>query len=448
MGLALDTVKLATKKGFDEAVADFYSGTRSYLKITNSKIDSIVDKFAEGGSLFVSSNKKVFFTNIQTPSRKDIEGAVEKSSSSMKLAVPKDDYYGIAQGPFKYTKMGVRDKRIENYTTDTISDIASTCIDAAVDEGATNVAGLVFMRYAAMQMATSKNVDMDWKSTTMKISLRVFNKVASFQNAVVANNIKDANPDKFAKSNMQLINQINRSGKIESGTYDIIYLPSPGGSILAQIDSMATVGSIETGSIFTNKLGKVVAGRGVSLYDDGNMPGSVDARPFDDEGYPTQRTQVIKDGVLSSYLHNFSTATKYKTKSTGNAGLVSPGTNTPVFVHKKKVKDLDALIERVDRGIVITNTWYTRYANYFTGDFSTMPRDLAIYVEHGEPKFAIKQREVSSMVGIRISDNLIRMMKNIECTANDTVQAASWDVEGAYYFMPSILVRGAEVTVA
>lgn len=448
MALALDTVKLAVKKGFDEAVASFQTGMRSYLKITNSKIDSIVNKFGEEGSLFVSSKNRVFFTNIQTHSRKSVEGAVSTAKNSMQFLVPKSDYYGIAQGPFKHAKPGAHDKDIENYTTDTISGIASACIDTAIASGAANVAGTVFMRYAQTSMATSKGVEEDWKSTSMRISLRLFNRITSVQNEVVASSIKDSHPEKFVKSCASLISQIGRTGRIEEGTYDIIYLPSPGGSLIAQIDSMATMGNVETGSLFTKKLGRQVANKKVSLYDDGNARHSVDACPFDSEGYPTQRTAVIKDGTLQNYLHNFSTAKKYKTSSTGNAGLVNPSANTPVFEHKKRVKDLDALISKVEKGIVITNTWYTRYANYLTGDFSTVPRDLAVYVEKGEPKFAIRQRDVSSMVGIRISDNLIRMLKNTECAADDTVQTTSWDVDNECYFMPSILVRDAKVTVA
>jgi PmbA protein len=104
-------------------------------------------------------------------------------------------------------------------------------------------------------------------------------------------------------------------------------------------------------------------------------------------------------------------------------------------------------VARIDDGILVTNTWYTRFSDYLTGDFSTVPRDLALYIKKGEIQFAIKQMDVGSMVGIRISDNIIRMLKNTECAADDTRQSSSWDV-GDYYFMPSILVRGAEVTVA
>jgi PmbA protein len=449
MGFALDTVETAISKGFDEAVSSFSTSTRTFVKITNSKIDSIVEKMNQDGDLFVSRNKRIFLTNIQKPERKSIESAVDRAVSLIKLTVPKNDYHGIAQGPFKYKREAIRyDRRIEDSTLKTASDIAESCINAAIGEGAKKVAGMIFMRYADEELATSKSVNRKWKSTAIRMSLRVFNDITSFQDITASTSISGTNPEIFAKNSVGLIRGVSKTGKIKAGTYDIIYLPSPGGGLISQIDSMAAMGNIETGSVFAKKLGSEVANKNVTLYDDGNMKGAVLARSFDDEGYPTQRTPVIRNGVLTNYLHNFSTARKYRTKSTGNAGLINPDLNTPIFEHRNRAKDLESLIRKVDRGILVTNLWYTRFANYITGEFSTMPRDLTVYIEKGEPKFAIRQRDVSSMVGIRISDNVIRMLKNTECAASDTRQTTSWDVDNSYYFMPSILVRDAEVSVA
>ena len=64
------------------------------------------------------------------------------------------------------------------------------------------------------------------------------------------------------------------------------------------------------------------------------------------------------------------------------------------------------------KGIYITNVWYTRFNNHATGDFSTIPRDGAFYVENGEIKHALKD--------VRISDNLLRMMKNISLVIIDS----------------------------
>ena len=443
-------VRLGMKAGFDEVVANTYVSRKSYLKIANAKVDSIVTKFENTGSLFVSSKKRVFFTNIDRLGRKEVDSAIARSKKAIQTAQPKEDYYGIAEGPFKYTKPYAPDAKIRNITNEGIADIAYAAIEGATSVGATNVAGTVLVRYSENGLATSKNVQANGAGSEVRLSVRAFRgSNFSAQDVNASQKLNDLDPEKLGAETARTAARAARTGRIENGVYDIVYAQSPGGALAYMGNAMACIGNIETGgSWFTGKINKQVANQNINIYDDGNMEGSIAASPYDDEGYPTQKTPLVKGGKLTTYLHNYSTAKKYKTKSTGNAGLVEPGPNTMLFEHKKRVKDFDALIERLERGIVITNTWYTRFSNYLTGDFSTVPRDIALYVEKGEVKFAIKQRDVGSMVGIRITDNMVRMLKNTECAANDTKQASNWDEEGNYYFMPSILVRGAKVSVA
>ncbi len=55
-------------------------------------------------------------------------------------------------------------------------------------------------------------------------------------------------------------------------------------------------------SIFSNKKGQKIASNIVNAFDDGTIAGGWGSGNFDDEGNPTQRTQLIKDGVLINYL--------------------------------------------------------------------------------------------------------------------------------------------------
>ena len=55
-------------------------------------------------------------------------------------------------------------------------------------------------------------------------------------------------------------------------------------------------------SVFTGKFGEKIASDIVSAVDDGTIPGGWGTLDYDDEGNPTQRNQLIKDGVLTSYM--------------------------------------------------------------------------------------------------------------------------------------------------
>jgi TldD protein len=71
-------------------------------------------------------------------------------------------------------------------------------------------------------------------------------------------------------------------------------------------------------SIYAGKLGQRVAEPFVTAYDDGAREGEWGSDGIDDEGTPTQRTTVIEDGVLTSYLYDLLRASKDGVASTGN----------------------------------------------------------------------------------------------------------------------------------
>ncbi|MEM0147249.1 MAG: TldD/PmbA family protein [Candidatus Micrarchaeaceae archaeon] len=442
-------VKKAIASGLDEAVATVYRYRRAYMKIANSKIDSLVKKYSEGAYLFVSSKKRVLFTNIDDLSELSIAKGIKNAKYLVEKEKPKDDYYGIADGPFKYmNKEPIYDNKLAHADDAALSDIAEKSLYNVLDSGASSVAGIVVVGSSSEEMATSKGVGVEGKATYMRLSLRAFFGTVSVQDTIASRSLSGINHKELSDRLATTALGINKFGRISAGIYDTIYAPSPAGLIFSNVNSMACMGSVETGSPFIGKLGKQVANNGLSIYDDGIRQDAVNSSLYDAEGVPSQRTLLIKNGVLQTYLHNYSTAVKYKTKSTGNAGLVEPTPNTAELEHKNNKKDLYALMQELGKGILITNIWYLRFSNDVTGSFSVVPRDLAIYIEHGEPKFAIKHIAGTEATGIRISDNIIRTLLNTEATGGKAVQSTSWDAEGYYYYMPYVLVRGVRFTVA
>ncbi|MGK0217853.1 MAG: TldD protein, partial [Planctomycetota bacterium] len=79
---------------------------------------------------------------------------------------------------------------------------------------------------------------------------------------------------------------------------------------------------VSSGSVAAGKLGKRVASELVTLCDSGiseHNPGAGGTLIVDDEGVPTQRTVVIRNGILESYLHDRFSAARYGVAPTGNA---------------------------------------------------------------------------------------------------------------------------------
>src|SRR5438552_673071 len=170
-------------------------------------------------------------------------------------------------------------------------------------------------------------------------------------------------------------------------------------------------------------------------YDDGSAE-SIARKRFDAEGVPTRRNVLVNKGVLKTYLHNTSTAKKSRTKTTGNAGLVSPDPHA-IFV-KPGDRSRDEIFAEVKDGLWLTNTWYTRYQSYVTGDLSTIPRDGIFHIQKGDVVEAWKD--------IRLTDNLLHLLKNIEALGDEPEQMMWWGEVSIPNFVPYARIKDVGIT--
>ncbi|MEM2971909.1 MAG: TldD/PmbA family protein [Candidatus Bathyarchaeia archaeon] len=73
-----------------------------------------------------------------------------------------------------------------------------------------------------------------------------------------------------------------------------------------------------SGSALLGKIGKKIAPDVVTFYDDGTITGAFGSFKYDDEGVPSQKTLLVKDGVVVGLMHSRETAQKLNAKPTGN----------------------------------------------------------------------------------------------------------------------------------
>ncbi|MBQ5983746.1 MAG: TldD/PmbA family protein [Bacteroidales bacterium] len=71
-------------------------------------------------------------------------------------------------------------------------------------------------------------------------------------------------------------------------------------------------------SIFTGKIGQKVCAENISIVDDATLRGNRGSLNFDDEGVPGQRTCMVENGILTSYLHDRISARHFGVSPTGN----------------------------------------------------------------------------------------------------------------------------------
>ncbi len=419
------TIKLLEENDV-EGIVRLAKSTEKQVRFYNEKIEIIKEWNELIMHIFMAKGKKTISMEVDSPDKRKIKCAVERG---IKLLPKMADveFYGIEERNNFIDDKVFDESVIEN---DVMLSIAEDAINAGGE------AGTVYSSIEEMEIAnTNGSMNRD-KNSMIYLSVRAFHygssghevscsRSASKINALVAENAKE-----MAKKGVKA-----RKGK--EGKYDVILSPLAFANLLSNLAFFSSAFYVDSGySFLAGKTGKKVASSELSIYDSGIERDGMFSRKFDDEGISTQETPVIENGILKSYLHNSTTAHRHGVRTTGNAGIVAPQPwNTVVGRGDKSMEEL----MEIGRDIIyITNVWYTRFQNYMTGDFSTVARDAAFHIRNGEWK-AIKQ--------IRISDNMEKMLKNIEGVAKDAKQIFWWEVENPV-FAPHVLIRDVNITTA
>jgi len=200
--------------------------------------------------------------------------------------------------------------------------------------------------------------------------------------------------------------------KIASTQVPIVLDPLVAGSILDNIfDAVNGDAIYRQSSFLAGKLGEKIAASNITVIDDGTIPGGFGTEPFDSEGVPTQRTPVIENGVLKSYLLNTYTAKKLGLKTTGNAsrGLAgNPGIGSGNFFLQKGERTPQEIIRGIKRGLYVVQ-FLGFGVNMVTGDFSRGASGL--WIENGELTYPVEE--------ITVAGNLKDMLNNISEIGND-----------------------------
>ncbi len=133
-------------------------------------------------------------------------------------------------------------------------------------------------------------------------------------------------------------------------------------------------------SIFSGKIGERICRKGINIVDDGTLPGSRGACRYDDEGVPGQKTYMVTDGVLTSYLHDRISASYFGVTPTGNGRRESFRYNPiprmrATYMESGHDGSVEDLISSVKKGIYVD-----QFAN---GQVKIGEGDFTFYVKNG-----------------------------------------------------------------
>jgi PmbA protein len=186
-------------------------------------------------------------------------------------------------------------------------------------------------------------------------------------------------------------------------------------SFIGFIGGMLSADAVQRGrSLFASREGEEVSSPALAVADDATEPEGPASAPFDGEGSPARRTELLRDGRLLTFLFDSRTARKAGRASTGSATRGSyrspPSVGTTNLIVEPGAEDLAGLARLAGEGLFVTEVAGLHAGvNPVSGTFSVGASGRLI--ENGELGTPVRE--------LTIASDLVSMLKAVRAVGSE-----------------------------
>ncbi len=221
--------------------------------------------------------------------------------------------------------------------------------------------------------------------------------------------------------------------RIAPGAMPILFDPRVATTLLGHFVAAINGSAITRKSSFLlDALGTSVFAPGVTIHDDPLRPRGLRSRAFDGEGLPVSASDLVADGVLTTWLADSAAARQLGIVPTGHAvrGVSgAPGAGPSNLVMRPGPRSRDSMVADIKHGMLVTEL-IGQGVNGLTGDYS-----------RGATGFLIVDGEIGPAVSeITIASNLRTMFATLE-PASDLVLRRG--IDSPTLLVPDMMVASA-----
>ncbi len=392
-------------KAADEAEVYRYGTNNASLSIENGTVSEIGGSLQDGYALRIIKKRVLgtSYSNNLVNRKAVVEGALTSLIGKVKVG------YEFPE-PSKYKKAEFFSRKAENVT---YSDLFET--------------GLDVMNYLDGKVKGQLNVYLGFKMDSKRIingngldcssrSSYVYHHIQTlYPKTTIGLSHSSVHPgpykvsEKELQEHLDLYNATIPEVEVNTGSYPTIFLPHGLFPVIWRISEGANGRNIyKKTSPLTKKLGKKVFSEDISIIDDPLDPRSVGVTAFDDEGVPTSRRELFKNGVFKTCYADLDYASKLKMKPTGNGFRdeifmsgnpirIQPNPilkNLTVACGKDRYRDM---VASMDKGIIVDNVIGPHSGNILNGDFS-VGLSPGFFVRKGEIVGRVKDALISGNI--------------------------------------------------
>jgi predicted Zn-dependent protease len=201
-----------------------------------------------------------------------------------------------------------------------------------------------------------------------------------------------------------------RPRRLEPGRYTVVLEPAAVGDLLEFYLRAADARAADEGRSFFSRpgggtrLGEKLFGDAIALFSDPADP-ELPVAPFDPEGLPRQPIRWIDRGVVAALR-----TSRFWARKQGRAPTAAPGA---YHLLGGQAASVDELVAGVERGVLITRFWYTRWLDPQAILITGLTRDGVFLIEKGEL--------VAPVNNFRFNESPVAMLRNADGLTRGTV---------------------------
>lgn len=322
-----------------------------------------------------------------------------------------DENFSFAEKSTLNNIKNIRDPRFENLTIEEASDFLESILNISEEEGCEPTSGGFSGSYEESLVINSNDVSAYNESTGFSAFIALnAEKNAEKSTAYdgVSSCLFDLDGEKLAKDTCKIAKDSINGVKIETKDTNVVLDYNAAVGLLNTFINAFNADNVQRGrSILADKIGNSIVDENLSIYDDSTIEGGLNSSSSDNEGTGSQRTELIKNGILKGFIYDMYTSKKVNNQNMDNNedmqstsnGFRESYSGTPSVSPSNVLVDFNKKIDisEIDNGFLATDVLGAHTTNPISGDFSVEANN-AFLIENGEISKPVKKAMVSGNI--------------------------------------------------
>ena len=397
-------VRAAARLGVKDVEVHYQGGSEALTRFANNAIHQNVAELSQALSVRLVIGQRSARASTNRLDADGIERCVAEAVALTRAMADDDELLGLAD-PATITAVDRYDPDTANCSPETRARGVASAIRQA--SGFTS-AGIYSTDASTEAIFNTRGVRAMHRETMARFSITTMGGDSSGWAKASAVRCTDLDPAALAATAASKARLSAKPREIAAGEYTVILEPAAVLDFIGQImPAFSATAIADQRSFLTGRLHEVLFNEAINITDDVFHPQQSGA-PFDGEGVPRQRLEMVKNGKPMAIAQSRASARKAGVAPTGHGHELPNDTGEAPenIVIAGGSATIDEMIASTAKGILVSRLWYIREVDPYETIMTGMTRDGTFLIEDGQITAGLRN--------FRFNQSIIEALCNVE----------------------------------